>query len=191
MRLKNLIIIVIAFLFIFGGIFFNSQNSHAKISGNQLVLLANDSKNNIRIADNSGNNNVKSSPKISDNFYSAKVGDDKTIKNKISQIPLEEKIAQMIVVSYDISAPYAIEDVKSAVKNNQVSGIMFYKRHITSKAGIKSKIDEFNKLSTSPYPLFMMIDQEGGRVSRIAKDNGFKLYPSAQYVAKYYTLNQA
>lgn len=100
------------------------------------------------------------------------------------EVPLNTKIGQMIIIGYNNDE--AISDTfYNDILNNRVSGIIFYKHHIKNHSDIKNKIDKLNNI-VSEHPLFIMLDQEGGLVSRITKDNGFEDYPSAQYVGENY-----
>lgn len=107
----------------------------------------------------------------------------------LEEVPIETKIGQMIVVGYN-EGQVNSDVMYNDIKNNRVSGIIFYKYGITSPKQIRQKIDKLSSIP-SAYPLFFVVDQEGGLVSRIADDNGFKTYPSAEKVAKKYTPQEA
>ncbi len=111
------------------------------------------------------------------------------IESNKPEVPIEEKIGQMLIIGYNKKENIRNE-IYDDIKNNRVSGIIFYKRHIKSLNQIKSNIDALNELPKK-HPLFLMIDQEGGLVSRIADDNGFKTYPSADDISKKYTPSEA
>ena len=104
-------------------------------------------------------------------------------------VPIETKIGQMIVIGYN-EKNVSKDSIYDDIKNNRISGIIFYKYGIKSPERIRKKIDNLKRV-TSAYPLFFIIDQEGGLVSRIASDNGFKTYPSAEDIAKKYTPKEA
>lgn len=105
------------------------------------------------------------------------------------EIPLETKIGQMIVTGYSENEK-VINRIRSDIENNRISGFIFYKYGIESPKQIRKKIDKLNSMP-STYPLFIIVDQEGGLVSRIADDNGFKTYPSAESIAKNHTPEEA
>ena len=111
-------------------------------------------------------------------------------KNKEDNIPIEDKISQMLIIGYSDN-PEIKHGILDDIANNKVSGIIFYRHQIKSPESIKKKIDELNARNLSQYPLFIVVDQEGGKVSRIADENGFKTYPSAKDIALKYTLDQA
>ena len=112
---------------------------------------------------------------------------NKTLNQK--NVPIETKIGQMIIIGYS-EEEKILNSIYDDIENNRVSGIIFYKRSIKSPQKIRKKIDKLNRIH-SEYPLFFVVDQEGGLVSRIADDNGFKTYPSAEDIAKEYTSKEA
>lgn len=93
---------------------------------------------------------------------------------------IDDKISQMIVIGY--TNPESFKTTQESIKNNEISGVIFYNRNTKTKEDIKEQISILNSRN-SKRPLFMMIDQEGGLVSRICTNNGFKDYPSADTVA--------
>ena len=105
------------------------------------------------------------------------------------EIPLEIKIGQMIVIGYCNVEPFK-ESIYKDVENNRISGLIFYKRDIKSPNEILNKINNLKAINKK-YPLFMVVDQEGGLVSRIANDNGYQTYPSAVNIAKKHTSKEA
>lgn len=72
--------------------------------------------------------------------------------------------------------------LSKAIEHGYVGGIIFFQYNITSRDQVMQLIDYFNGLS-SPYPLFLAIDQEGGRVQRLNESNGFPSFKSARVVA--------
>lgn len=108
-------------------------------------------------------------------------------------VPLEEKIGQMLMVGFrgmeiDEQSPIA-EDLR--VRN--IGGIVLFdydvptrtpKRNIESPEQVKNLISDLQKISG--IPLFIAIDQEGGRVTRLKPKFGFPNTVSAQYLG---TLN--
>ncbi len=103
-------------------------------------------------------------------------------------ISLDEKISQMIIIGYgdDKNFPVVLDNLRK----NQISGVIFYKKNIKSPDDILSKISLINSVY-SEYEPFIVLDQEGGQVSRISNTNGFKYYPAAETISLKYNLDEA
>ena len=102
-------------------------------------------------------------------------------KVEIEDVPVEVKIGQMLLVGFTTDDSYnqLIDDLK----NQKVSGTIFYKRNLNEKEEVKNKIQEIYKSSQTLKP-FILIDQEGGLVSRLSNIKGEKKYFSAKKVAQ-------
>ncbi len=102
-------------------------------------------------------------------------------KQQENNIPIEEKIGQMLILGYTNNT--AFNDILTALSQNKLSGIILYGRNIQDK---QSSIIQQKKIynASKSYVPFIMIDQEGGQVSRIAAKNGFKTYPTAEDISK-------
>ena len=96
-------------------------------------------------------------------------------------VPLDVKIGQMLLVGFttDDSFDTVIEDVK----NQRISGVIFYKRNLMEKDHVKVKIEKIYESSPSLKP-FILIDQEGGLVSRLSNIVGEDKYYSAKKVSQ-------
>src|SRR6056297_3667358 len=102
---------------------------------------------------------------------------------------LEEKIAQMIMVGFK---GFEISDTSHVVRDIEeynVGGIILFdydmttrtpNRNIESPTQVRELTAELQSMSETP--LFMAIDQEGGRVARLKTDRGFAPHVSAHYV---------
>ena len=103
---------------------------------------------------------------------------------------LEKMIGQMIMVG---TRGMTIEEVspqfQQQIKDGKIGGIVLfdydvvkkeYHRNIQSPEQVKGLIDGLQKLA--PTPLFMAVDQEGGRVNRLKPKYGFPSSVSAQYL---------
>src|SRR3972149_11610123 len=63
------------------------------------------------------------------------------------------------------------------LKSYHLGGVIFFERNIPSPEVLQEQIIYLSKLVN--YPLFFMIDQEGGRVNRIKK--GFPVFPGNKF----------
>lgn len=72
------------------------------------------------------------------------------------------------------------EQFLKLVRKYQLGGVILFSRNINNRLQIKESISLLRR--NSGNPLFVMIDQEGGRVNRITED--FPLFPANLYYAK-------
>ncbi|WP_163192781.1 glycoside hydrolase family 3 N-terminal domain-containing protein [Clostridium thermarum] len=88
---------------------------------------------------------------------------------------LEEKIGQMLIVGLD---GYSLDErAKELLDNYKVGGYILFADNIQST---KQLLDLLNSIkeenSKNKIPLFLSVDEEGGRVSRMP--NEFKDFPT-------------
>lgn len=96
---------------------------------------------------------------------------DEIVNAGIEVMPLEDKVAGLFIVT-----PEAITGVSTAIKAGEgtqqalaqyaVGGIVYFSKNIQSEAQLKEMID--NTQLYTKYPLFIAVDEEGGKVSRVA-----------------------
>lgn len=84
-------------------------------------------------------------------------------------------IGQFFVFGFESHLP--TDDFLHLIEKRNLGGVVLFARNVESPNQISETIKEFE--SKSEYPLFIMIDQEGGRVSRITKD--FPVFPSNKF----------
>lgn len=100
---------------------------------------------------------------------------------KKDQVSLETKIGQMILVGF--VSDEAFDTLLEDISLQKVSGAIFYKRNLIERTEVKDKIQKI--YNSSPYlKPFILIDQEGGLVSRISNIHGEKKYLSAEKIEK-------
>lgn len=98
---------------------------------------------------------------------------------KIAAMTLEEKIGQMLMVG--IQGTTLDDHAIRMISEDKVGGIILYANNISSLEGminLINNIKETNKVN--PIPLFVSVDQEGGKVSRMPKE--FESIPSSRAV---------
>ena len=86
----------------------------------------------------------------------------------ISDLSLDEKIGQRFIMGINGTN---INDMVELVKNAYIGGVVLYKKNYKTYDDmimVINKLKEANK--TNKLPLFIAIDQEGGRVNRIPKE---------------------
>lgn len=107
----------------------------------------------------------------------------------VSKISLEEKIGQMLMVGfmgYDIDN----NDVKTYIEKYHIGGVILFNKSANKDRipNIKNR-DQLKKLNKdlqkiSKIPLFIAIDNEGGKIARLRKENGFVEIPSHEELGK-------
>lgn len=98
---------------------------------------------------------------------------------------LDIKIGQLIIFGFYGTAINENDAVYKAVKNGKVGSILLYGRNLPTQntaANLSKMIAGFQQ--AAPIPLFISIDQEGGKVNRLRPELGFPNMPSAEWLGK-------
>lgn len=123
------------------------------------------------------------------------------IKIKEEEFDLDFKIGQMILVGLnDRKTIPASDPIRKEIAEGKTGGIILFEKNIApenSKETLKKLIADLQ--SEARFPLFMSIDEEGGKVHRLREKYGFVKMPSAAYLGSmrnpdstfYYTKNLA
>ncbi|RCX19735.1 beta-N-acetylhexosaminidase [Fontibacillus phaseoli] len=91
------------------------------------------------------------------------------IVDQLDQLTTAEKIGQLVLVGMSGTVPD--EHTRKLIETYHVGGFIFYKDNIeNSKQALKliNRLKEDN--SVNPLPLFLSVDEEGGRVTRMPKE---------------------
>lgn len=126
---------------------------------------------------NFNNENVKD--KIS-NDETSDINDD-DIQLKLNSMNLDEKIGQLLIVGFD---GYELnEDIEKLIKENCVGGIILFGNNIENSRQLMNLTNALktNNLNNK-IPLFISVDEEGGRVSRMPGE--FKKLPSNKIIGE-------
>ena len=93
----------------------------------------------------------------------------------VAAMSLEEKIAQMFIITPDAltgvtGANYAGQVTEQCFQSYPVGGLVFFESNILSEEQIQTMTSSLQRISLSytGLPLFLGVDEEGGRVARIA-----------------------
>ncbi len=82
---------------------------------------------------------------------------------------LEEKIGQMLLVGID--GTVLDDQAKKMISEDKVGGIILYKNNIQDLKSMVSLVNSMKESNSgNPTPLFMSVDQEGGKVNRMPKE---------------------
>lgn len=93
-------------------------------------------------------------------------GAKETITEQIAGMTLEDKIGQMLLVGIEGTA--LDERANKMIADDKVGGIILYADNIRSLKGMVKLTNDLKKSNEgNPAPLFISVDQEGGKVSRM------------------------
>ena len=88
---------------------------------------------------------------------------DAKVEETLSKMTLDEKIGQMITIFY--RADTVDNTLKSAITDVKPGGFILFAENMSSYSGTLKFIKEVKSLSE--IPMFISIDEEGGRVQRL------------------------
>lgn len=93
------------------------------------------------------------------------------LEEMIAEIPLENKVAGLFIVTPEAitgvnTAVMAGENTKAALEKYTVGGLIYFRKNIESAEQIKDMLT--NTQAFAQYRLFLAVDEEGGKVARLA-----------------------
>jgi beta-N-acetylhexosaminidase len=122
-------------------------------------------------------------PKHSDKAKPPKISDDKVdlIKAQIKKMSMEEKIGQLVIVGLD---GYEVDDyAKQLIEKYHVGGFVLFKHNIKDARQMLALLNSLKQVnSINKIPLFLSIDEEGGKVSRMPEE--FIKIPSSKRIGQ-------
>jgi len=129
-------------------------SSFLLLSGCIEVNAKNESKDNVNLKNTSANRKQSSIASKLD-----------SIQDEVNKLTLKEKIGQMIIAGFDGTTS---SNAKDLIKNYKLGGVIFFGPNVKSTSqlvNLTNEIKTFNK--NNKVPLFVSVDQEGGRVNRM------------------------
>ena len=88
---------------------------------------------------------------------------------KLNELSIQEKIGQMIIIGMDSN--YITDRIKTMITKYKIGGIILYRKNFNSYEKMLELIQQLKELNKSnKLPLFIAIDQEGGRVNRMPQE---------------------
>ncbi len=95
---------------------------------------------------------------------------EEVVQSCIDDMSLEDKVAGLFIVTPESitgvdKAIKAGDGTKEALEKYPVGGIIYFAQNIQSESQIKEMVA--NTVSYSKYPLFIAVDEEGGKVARL------------------------
>ncbi|WP_228101014.1 beta-N-acetylhexosaminidase [Paenibacillus donghaensis] len=101
------------------------------------------------------------------------------VLEQLNKLSTEEKIGQLVLVGMDGTA--SSDATRELLSKYHVGGFIFYKNNIESTQQALKLFNDLKKDNKSnPIPLWMSVDEEGGRVSRMP--NEFMKVPSSRAI---------
>ena len=99
------------------------------------------------------------------------------IKEKIIKMSLEEKIGQLLIIG--LEEKIVNDTTKNMIEEYKVGGFIYFARNVEDNIQLSSLSEQLKILNkNNPVPLFISMDEEGGRVSRLPKE--YKNLPVAK-----------
>ncbi|WP_285100482.1 glycoside hydrolase family 3 N-terminal domain-containing protein [Promicromonospora sp. MEB111] len=89
---------------------------------------------------------------------------------------LEQKVGQVVMVGLPVKGPF--QPTFDMLESRQIGGVFLHGRTHAGRQPVKNLVDAAVAASTSPVPLFVATDQEGGEV-QVLRGQGFSDMPSA------------
>ena len=119
----------------------------------------------------------------SDSEIDEEIDPDQEIYDLIGSLSIEEKIAQLFIVSPeqltpDYSCVIAAGDVTNAAINEYpVGGIIYFSQNLVDPGQTKEMLSNVQEYSWNRIglPMFTCIDEEGGQIVRLASNKAFDL----------------
>src|SRR3990170_2031207 len=98
---------------------------------------------------------------------------------------LDAMIGQMIMVGFagDDERDPGVVAVRDQLAKGIIGGVVFYPENISSPQQLRNLIAVLRNARSNPAP-FIAVDQEGGKVQRLTRNNGFGHFPSARSVGR-------
>ena len=102
---------------------------------------------------------------------------EERVSSYVGSMTLEEKVAGLFIITPEQltgvgTAVQAGESTKEALERYPVGGLVYFAQNIQSASQLKEMLA--NTVSYSKYPLFLGVDEEGGRVARVADGLGLE-----------------
>lgn len=99
---------------------------------------------------------------------------------EIKELSIQEKVGQMIIIGMDTN--YITERIKTMITQYKIGGIILYRKNFNTYEKMLELIKQLKELNKdNKIPLFIAIDQEGGRVNRMPQE--ILNLPSANKIA--------
>lgn len=146
--------------------------------------------------DNTSSNNKGNSAPSDSNKQTL----EQRINQKISGMTLQQKVAQLFVITPEALTGYkaittAGEVSRNALESYPVGGLIYFDQNIVDSVQLKTMTGNVQQYADKieGMPLFLATDEEGGAVARIGKNSNFevKQYPNMASIGATKDYNKA
>jgi len=104
-----------------------------------------------------------------------------TIKERVAQMTLDEKIGQLMMVGVD--GERFTSDMEDLIQKEKVGGIILLPKNISSAEQTMKLLNDLkNANEVNEIPLFLSVDEEGGTISRLPDE--FDELPTTREIGK-------
>lgn len=107
---------------------------------------------------------------------------DQDIQDLLGSMSLEEKIAQMFFITPEALTGFGIvtatgDTTKKAFLDHPVGGIVYFAKNLQTQEQTKAMLEGISDyaIETQNIPIFLGVDEEGGRVTRVGKNPNFNV----------------
>ena len=105
---------------------------------------------------------------------------------------LDQKIGQLMIAGFRENKISKASDISKYIRDYNISGVILYDEDMEKGGSFSRNINSPNQLknlsksiqNNADNPIFISIDQEGGKVSRLKEEYGFPSFPSWQEIGK-------
>lgn len=110
---------------------------------------------------------------------------DEIVNEVIAVMPLEDKVAGLFIVTPEAitkvsTAVRAGESTQKALSQYAVGGLVYFAKNIQSKEQLTEMLANTKKYSK--YPIFLAVDEEGGKVARVGNAGLGPKFDNAQKI---------
>jgi len=109
-----------------------------------------------------------------------------------ASVSLQQMVGQMIMVGFagDSIESVGVRAVIADIAAGRIGGIMYLRTNVSSLRNVAQMNAQFNT-AASKFPVFIALDQEGGKVERLTREVGFSEIASASRIAATKSPHQA
>lgn len=106
---------------------------------------------------------------------------EEKIDKLIKSMTIDEKVGQLFIVAFQ--GKVVNNEIKDLIEKYKVSGVILFPGNISDKENTKYLIKDLKAINEkNKYPLFISVDEEGGRVTRMPND--IEKTPASSVVGK-------